>query len=140
LPLFILQIFTPRHLISKSNRLGHGAKAVPNSHQLWKQKTRGRFLLRDLALSVPIFRRSGSASGSQLWLSPNHSAPTNSRSRVPHSSKITVAVRTFSPSSITSCLARVSLTILEDAKMTVCPLSPLEDRSSVESNACSFQV
>jgi hypothetical protein len=60
------------------------------------------------------FRRSGSASGSQLWLSPNHLGLTNLRPLAPRSSQITVAARTCSPPSFSSCLARVSLPILED--------------------------
>src|SRR5882757_403035 len=60
------------------------------------------------------FRRSGSASESQLWLSPNHLGLTNLRSHAPRSSKITAAARTCSPPSFSSCLARVSLPIPED--------------------------
>ena len=60
------------------------------------------------------FRRSVSASESQLWFSPNHAALTNLRSLVPRSSQITVAARTFSLPSLSSRLARASLPILED--------------------------
>jgi hypothetical protein len=81
------------------------------------KKRRGDFSCESSPLDSD-FRRSGSASGSQPWLSPNHSALTNSRSRVPRSSKITAAARTFSPPSFSSCLARVSLPIPEGDRLS----------------------
>ncbi len=92
-----------------------------------------------LARSRPLdsdLRRSGSASESQLRFSLNHLGLTNLRSHAPRSSKITAAARTSSPPSVSSCLAESRCRFSE---MTVCLLSPLEDRSSVESNTTPQQ-
>jgi len=79
-----------------------------------KPKKRKGDFSREIRPPYSDFRRSGSVSGSQPSLSPNHAGLANLRSRAPRSSQITIAARTFSPPSISSCLARVSLPILED--------------------------
>jgi hypothetical protein len=74
--------------------------------------TRRRLLVRPLC--VPTFQRSGSGSGSQRLLPRSHSAPTNLRPRVPHSSSIPFAARTFLPPSVSSCLDGASFPTLQD--------------------------
>jgi hypothetical protein len=77
-------------------------------------KAKGRFLLRDLALSVPIFR--------DPVLVPDHNAcypgivwhPRAEPVFLPHSSMIPLAARAFLPPSVSSCLDQVSLPILEN--------------------------
>ncbi len=62
----------------KSQELREGLPScVPVHVPTRRAKAKGRFLSRDLALSIPTFQRSGSGSRSQRLLPRNHSAPTN---------------------------------------------------------------
>jgi len=70
-----------------------------------------------LARSRPLcsdFRRSGSGSRSQRLLSRIVWHPRAEPVFLPHSSMIPLAARAFLPPSVSSCLDRVSLPILED--------------------------
>ena len=114
----------------------HGAAVRFPPATNWRKKMKGRFLLRDLALSIPIF-------GDPVRR-PNHNFGFP---------RITWDLRTY---------ARMLLALLRSLppqelarrhpfpvawpesrcrfpKMTVCLLSPLEDRSSVESNTTPQQ-
>jgi hypothetical protein len=79
-----------------------------------RTKAKGRILLRDLALSVPIFR--------DPVLVPDHNAcypgiawhPRAEPVFLPHSSMIPLAARAYLPPPVSSCPDRVSLPILED--------------------------
>ena len=122
-------MYAPRHAGGKWGEHGAAVRFPPATN--WRKKMKGRFLLRDLALSIPIF-------GDPVRR-PNHNFGFL---------RITWDLRTY---------ARMLLALLRSLppqelarrhpfpvawpesrcrfpKMTVCLLSPLEDRSSVESN------
>ena len=95
------------------------------------KKREGRFLLRDLAPLCSDFRRSGSASGSQLG-SPRITRHSRTHARVFLALLRSLPPQEFSrrhPFPVAWPESRCRF-----PKMTVCPLSPLEDRSSLESD------
>ena len=112
-----------------------GRAAYPRSSTAIGTKAKGRFLLRDLALSVPIFGDPGRLPDHNSCIPESLSThePKPAVSSLFHN---TLAAKAFHyhPSPVAWRESRCRF-----SKMAVSPLSPLEDHSSVESNTTLHQ-